>query len=223
MKYFYQGKFEPEKLHPLNIDRQTISLVPEGCRVLEIGCADGFMGEYLIRQKKCHVVGVEIDKKASVLARKKGLQVINGDIENYRIYQKLKKYKRFKLILASSVIEHLKNPLVCLQQWVNLIEPGGFLVATVPNSVHWSARLKIILGKFEYEKYGIFDENHLHFFTKNTFSKLLDNAGYEIVYFSFDPVSGGFPKISLFLSKFFPNLFSYQFLFKAKVKNEKNF
>ncbi|MGB9637633.1 MAG: methionine biosynthesis protein MetW, partial [Microgenomates group bacterium] len=76
MKYFYHGKFEPEKLPKLNIDRQTVFLVPDNSTVLEIGCADGFMGEYLIKKKGCLVVGVEKDSEAAKRAEKRGLKMI---------------------------------------------------------------------------------------------------------------------------------------------------
>ncbi|HNP89652.1 MAG: bifunctional 3-demethylubiquinone-9 3-methyltransferase/ 2-octaprenyl-6-hydroxy phenol methylase [Microgenomates group bacterium ADurb.Bin219] len=217
MKYFYKGKFNLQKLHPLNIDYQTVSRIPCGCRVLEIGCADGFMGEYLMKKKKCSLVGVEIDQKAGKKARARGLEIIEGDIEQPEVYRKLKIFPPFDIILASSIIEHLKEPGQSLVNWKKFLKTNGFLIVTVPNIAHWAARLKILSGKFDYEKYGIFDENHLRFFTEKSFKKLISSAGYKIEFFGIDPVGGGFPKISRFLSLFFPKLFAYQMIIKAKL------
>lgn len=43
--------FQPEKNHRLNIDRQSLERIPTGSRVLEIGCATGFMGDYLKKKE----------------------------------------------------------------------------------------------------------------------------------------------------------------------------
>lgn len=215
MKYFYQGKFEPEKLPKLNIDRQTVSLVPEKSRVLEVGCADGFMGEYLIKGKGCRVIGVEIDKEASEKAQKRGLSTVVGDIEAEKILSKLKTKGKFQVILCSSAVEHLRDPVHALRAWRSLLEKDGFLIITTPNIGHWSARLKILSGKFPCEKYGIFDENHLHFFTIDSFRKMLEECGYFVEYLGIDPIGGGFPKLSRIFSLIFPNLFAYQIVVKA--------
>ena len=217
MKYFYQGQFNPEKLPIQNIDRQTVSLVPEGSRVLEIGCADGFMGEYLLKKKQCQVLGVEIDKEAGQKARQRGLQVVTGDIEENSVISKIKTKNKFEVILASSVIEHLKDPQKALWQWRNFLKDDGYLIITTPNVAHWSSRLKIFLGKFPCEEYGIFDKNHLHFFTIETFKKLIEDCGFWVEHLGIDPTSGGLPKFSRFLSKFFPGLSAYQIVIRAKL------
>lgn len=217
MKYFYRGKFAPEKLPKLNIDRQTVSLVPAESRVLEIGCADGFMGEYFIKEKGCKVTGVETDKEAAKQAQKRGLTVIHGDIEEEMILNELRKERKFRVILCSSIIEHLRDPIKALKIWRDFLEDEGVLLATVPNIGHWSARLKILSGKFPREEYGIFDESHLHFFTLDSFKKMFKDCGYFIERQGIDPVGGGLPKISRFFSLFFPGLFAYQIVIKAKV------
>jgi len=215
VKYFYQGQFEPERLPKLNIDRQTVSLVPAESRILEIGCADGFMGEYLIKKKGCRVIGVEIDTQAAEKARKRGLFVIQGDIEEETIFSILKTKGNFKVILCSSAVEHLQDPVSALKKWHSLLEKDGILIITTPNIGHWSARLKTSFGKFPREKYGIFDENHLHFFTIDSFKKMLEECGYFVEYLGIDPIGGGFPKLSRIFSLIFPNLFAYQIVVKA--------
>ncbi len=217
MKYFYQGKFDPEKLPKLNIDRLSVSFVPEKTRILEIGCADGFMGEYLIKKKGCRVTGVEIDKEAVKIAQNRCLKVIAGDIEEDSVLKELGKERKFQVILCTSVIEHLKDPEKALKNWRDFLSENGSLIITTPNIGHWSARLKTLFGKFPHEEYGIFDENHLHFFTLDSFKKMLKDCGYNIEHLGIDPVGGGLPKISRFFSLFSPGLFAYQIVIKAKV------
>jgi 2-polyprenyl-3-methyl-5-hydroxy-6-metoxy-1,4-benzoquinol methylase len=175
------------------------------------------MGEYLIKRKRCQVTGVEKDEEAAKRARLRGLKVIKGDIEDEESLGILAEEPKFDLILASSVIEHLKNPWFALIKWKQFLKKDGFLVVSTPNIAHWTARLKIFLGKFDYEDFGIFDNTHLRFFTIKTFQNLLKFSGYEIELLGIDPVGGGYPRISQILVHFLPGLFAYQILIKAKL------
>lgn len=214
LKYGRNVIFNPELLDPLNIDRQSVDLIPDGSKVLEIGCATGFMGEYLIKKRRCYVVGVESGVDEAKVAREKLNIVIEGDIEGTNVLRSIN--GKFDVVLASAIVEHLKDPWQDVSTWKRFLKKNGFLIITTSNIAHWSIRLKILQGSFDYEDYGILDNTHLRFFTIKTFKELIVNGGYEIKRFSIDPVGGGFPKISKILSNFFPNLFAYQMLIKAK-------
>lgn len=108
IKYRYEGKFDPNKLHPYSIDAQSAALIEKNKRVLEIGCATGFMSEYFTQQLQCTVIGVEINPKQAVLAQKKCFSVITGNIEEDQTFQKIKESSEaiggIDIILASSVL-----------------------------------------------------------------------------------------------------------------------
>lgn len=214
LKYGRDITFNPEKLNPLSIDRQSMFLVPNNSKVLEIGCATGFMGEYLRKKKKCNVVGVETGRDEAKVAKKRLDRVIEGDIEDQEVLDSIK--EKFDIVFASAIIEHLKDPWTALKNWKKFLKLDGFLIVTTSNIAHWSSRFDLLLGRFDYQEYGILDSTHLRFFTTTTFKKLVADSGYKIEYFSIDPVGGGFPRISKILSKFFPKLFAYQMLIKAK-------
>lgn len=220
LKYGRDRSFNPEKLHRLNIDRQSVSFVPDGSLVLEIGCATGFMGAYLRKEKKCFVVGVE-ERKEEVREAKKQLQkIIRGNIEEEKTIKQVREAEKlkFQVILASAVVEHLHNPWRAIRRWKTFLKRDGTLIVTTSNIVHWTMRIKILLGKFEYEDYGILDNTHLRFLTPKTFRELVESAGYSIIHYSIDPVGGGYPKVSNLLAKLFPNMFAYQMLIVAKPK-----
>ena len=214
LKYGKNNFFDLEKLDALNIDRQSIKLIPDNSRVLELGCATGFLGEHLIKKKSCYVVGVEFGKDEARIARKKLNKLIEGDIEEKKTLGAID--GKFDVVFASAVIEHLKNPWDALSKWKVFLNNGGFLLITTSNIAHWSARLKMLKGEFNYQDYGILDNTHLRFFTTKTFKTLVSDCGYNIDTFSIDPVGGGLPKISKLLSRSFPNLFAYQMLIKAR-------
>jgi len=203
-------KFDPLSLHSLNIDRQSISKILSDSRVLEIGCATGFMGKYLKNKKNCMVVGVELGIEEAKEAKKVLDDVILGDIESQETLKKISKLGKFDVVFASALIEHLKDPWKSLSEWKSFLKPDGVLIITTSNIAHWSQRINFIQGKFEYQKYGILDNTHLRFFTTQTFRELVKDSGYQIKDFYIDPVGGGYPKISLLGSKFLPNLFAYQ-------------
>lgn len=217
MKYFSKDKFIPEKLDPLNIDVLSVSFIPKSSKVLEIGCADGFKGEYLINLKKCQVIGVEKDPQASKTAKDRGLTVITGDIEDEKVISEVKSKGKFDVLLATAVIEHLADPWQALKVWQDFLKADGILVISTSNILHWSARLKFLFGKFDYEDYGLLDNTHLRFFTYDSFSKLIEDCGFKVLEYKIDPVGGGLPKLSKALSNFFPGLFAYQMVIKAKI------
>jgi 2-polyprenyl-3-methyl-5-hydroxy-6-metoxy-1,4-benzoquinol methylase len=212
------SNFDPYTRDPLNIDRQSLDLIPEKSSVLEIGCATGFMGDYLIKQKKCRVVGVELGKEEAAAAKKVLHDVIEGDIEQAETIKKIN--GAYDVVYASALLEHLKDPWVALRTWKKFLKKNGTLIVTTSNIAHWSQRIKMIRGDFTYQKYGLLDNTHLRFFTTHTFPKLVEESGYDIEIFSIDPVGGGLPKISKLLSSFFPNLFAYQMLIKAGQRHD---
>ena len=194
--------------------------MPFNSLVLDFGCATGFIGEYLIKNKKCRVFGIEEGKEEAEIASKKLNGVIFSNIDDKNVFNKIRKLNtgKFDVILAMSLVEHLKD----LKSFFNLVErllkKDGYLIITVPNIAHWSMRLKLLQGNFDYTKYGILDETHLHFFTIKTLKNLLENNDFEMGNLNIDAEGGGCPRVSLFLSRFFPNLFAYQILVKARIK-----
>src|SRR3989344_3189739 len=131
LKYGKNNIFDPDKLDVLNIDRQSIKLIPENSSVLEIGCATGFFGDYLRKKKNCYVVGVEIGKEEAREARKKLNRVIEGDVEDLKVLHLIN--DRFDIVFASAIIEHLKDPWQAISSWRRYLKKDGFLVLTTSN------------------------------------------------------------------------------------------
>src|SRR3972149_2203274 len=103
LKYGKNIVFNPDKLDPLNIDRQSVELIPKGTKVLEIGCATGFMGEFLIKNKGGYVVGVELGREEAKEARRRLNKVIEGNIEDTKVLHLIN--DKFDVVFASAGIE----------------------------------------------------------------------------------------------------------------------
>lgn len=214
--------FNPETLDKEHIDRLAVEQVPHGAFVLDIGCATGFMGQYLRMKKNCTVFGIDVREEEIKIAKKSLNKAFVADIEKESsVWEILKetKNKKFDVILATSVIEHLKEYNIALSYMKRLLKPNGIIVASTPNVVHWSMRLEILQGRFNYTEYGILDNTHLHLFTIESFKKYFEEGGFTVEKTVFDTVGGGYPRISRFLGKFFPRIFGYQMLIVAKKKS----
>jgi len=211
--------FDPKTLDVENIDRLAVENVLPGSLVLDVGCATGFMGEYLIKEKSCQVFGIEKRLEEAAIAKNKLNGMLIADVEdedNLRSILQLTKNKKFDVILATSVIEHLVNPVKFILSCKKILSPKGIIIASTPNMAHWTIRLALLCGKFDYSNYGILDNTHLHFFTINTFCSLFADNKYKVRKLLIDSVGGGYPRFSRFFSKWFPGLFAYQILVVAE-------
>ncbi len=212
-------QFDPQKLSIYNIDRQAVENVPPQSLVLDVGCATGFMGSYLKQHKSNRVYGLDIRPEEIKIAKRYLEEVIKGDIVDTKVINEIlekTRHKKFDVILATSVIEHVTDTKQAIRNMINILKPGGLLIITTPNIAHWSTRFSLLFGKFDYTDYGILDHTHLHLFTAETFRKLITNEGLKIEKFAIDAEGGGYPRLSLMLAKLFPNLFAYQMLIVAK-------
>jgi methionine biosynthesis protein MetW len=186
---YHQESLNFDSLHPNNIDRIQLTMIPEQSHLLEIGCATGYMTEYLKKDKQCQVLAVEADEQQAEMARARGIEVITGLIDDATTCEALSNHTlqhgRFQIIFMSQVIEHIARPdqtLNLLKQWLH---PQGSLVISTCSIAHWKCRLKILMGQWEYEEYGIFDNSHLRFFTIKSFAELLKSSGFTPVDFGY--------------------------------------
>jgi 2-polyprenyl-3-methyl-5-hydroxy-6-metoxy-1,4-benzoquinol methylase len=170
------SRFEvaPDSTHNL-----VVSLVPPGARVLEFGCATGYMSAVLRGRLGCSVTGIELRPEAAELARPHCERVIVGDAERLDLTQVLGA-TRFDAIVFADVLEHLREPGVLLSRLPPFLAEGGAVVASIPNIAHGSVRLALLNGEFRYRATGLLDNTHLRFFTRESVEELFEQAGYAI-------------------------------------------
>jgi methionine biosynthesis protein MetW len=215
---------ESARYTPLNakLDKYSrnwilIEWVGTGKRVLEVGCSTGYMSQ-LMKERSCAVTGVEVDAEAARHAANYCEEVHVLDLNSPDWIARFSESK-FEAVLLGDVLEHLVNPARILTQIRELLTPNGSVVISLPNVVHWETRLKILLGRFDYQSCGTLDHTHLRFFTLKTAQELIDSAGLRTV--RFHPAVGGrmtghWRGIWQMLAKMLPGLFAYQFLFEVK-------
>ena len=170
----------PYKLNPdeFGAHQRTINWVEPGKKVLEVGCAQGFMSEQLVK-KNCSVTGIEINKEAAKEAKKYCQKVIVGDVEDSETAAQLGKEK-FEVIIFGGVLEHLKDPETSLKRLVKYLDKKGKVIISVPNVAFLTTRLQILLGRFEYADWGNLDKTHLRFFTQDLILEMVNNCGLKV-------------------------------------------
>lgn len=217
-KRTYQFDPSPFSTHTLLID-----CIPQNSRVLEVGTASGYMGGYLIKEKKCEVWGVEPVAQLYTDASQKGYAVLwQETVETFLLNHK-KDAGQFDVILLADVLEHMVNPDNVLKELHTFLNPNGILLISLPNIAHYSIRTSLLRGRFDMTDAGILDRTHLKFFTKKTAIELFERAGYRVDMAR--PCSGSqerrWPRLGYPLAFFihrFPELFAIQFIYIARQK-----
>lgn len=151
--------------------------VPAGARVLDLGCASGYLAAHL-GARGCEVVGFERDPEAAGRARASCAEVIVGDLESPADRQAV--HGPFDVVVAGDVLEHLSDPAAVLRFVRGVLAPAGFAVVSLPNVAAWPVRLGLLRGRFEYTDVGILDRTHLRFFTRSTAHELARAAGFDV-------------------------------------------
>jgi len=215
-----------EKLFPEFSHALILPLVVVGSRVLDVGCATGYLGRYFAEQKACIVDGVEPDPEAASVAKQFYRNVWVGNVENQELLEGIS--NPYDVVLCAAVLEHLARPDLVLKRLRRLISPDGRIIISLPNIAHWTVRWALLRGRFDYEEYGLLDRTHLRFFTIRTARQLIEDAGYHIDSFQFSTPGvtelekpllslprGGY-RLRRFLLGRFPELFGYELIFVAR-------
>lgn len=174
--------------HPYPYDErpEVVPYIPtSACRILDVGCSRGGFGARLIRMRpNLEIVGIEADgeaaRQASILYRR----VITG-----RFPEDVPSGERFDCVVFNDVLEHLVDPWSTLRATVPLLEPGGTVVASIPNIRSLHALLELVVhGDWRYREMGIFDRTHVRFFTRRSMTRLFEESGFAVM-----SVEGIFP------------------------------
>ncbi len=215
---------------PYEAHMMVFERIKPNSKILDLGCASGYFAKELLK-KNCRVWGMDADKEAVQEAKKYCVEVKVADLDELsperNPFGHLPGVK-FDYILLLDVLEHLKNPEKLLKLLKKYLKKDGEIIVSVPNIAFISLRLSHMAGKFDYQKTGIMDESHLHFYTKKTLIDLITKCGLKII--DFDAASG-FSQITLIgkyfnsvpkywqyrITKLFPALLGYQFIIVCTI------
>lgn len=157
---------------------KILALSGDGCRVLDVGCASGYMAR-LLSTRGCRVTGLDISSKALETAQKYCERVVAADLDTVSLHE-LFPEGAFDVVIFADVLEHLRNPWQTLDDARRVLGYSGHAIVSIPNIAHGAIRLGLLKGHFDYTEFGILDNTHLRFFTRRTIDELLVRSGFQV-------------------------------------------
>ncbi len=190
--HYHAFQFDPENFGLIYTIRRRLEIsrlrpwtrgLPVNARILDVGCGDGFHLD-LFRdygQSGWKLEGLDRDERAVAAARKRGLEVHHGSLEESSF-----PVSSFDLILLVMTVEHLSDPVRTLRQTWNLLKPGGRLGIITDNAASPDAWL---FGGRHWGGYHF--PRHTVLFDRRTLAMAARLAGFEVesVRTSFSPVN----------------------------------
>ena len=117
------------------------ALVPQGSRVLDLGCGDGALLDYLQRSRGCSGYGVEIADANVLACVRRGVNVIQLNLdEGLALFAD----NSFAVVLQIDTLPHLRNAEVMLRETARVGRTG---IVAFPNFAHWPNRLSVLRGR----------------------------------------------------------------------------
>ena len=153
-------------------------LVPEGARVLDLGCGDGALLDLLTRQKGCTGYGIEIDDANVLACVQRGINVLQ-----LNLHQGLKAFQdqSFDVVLQIDTLQHLRNAETMLRETARVGRVG---IVAFPNFAHWPNRLSVARGRMPVTRrlpYQWYDTPNIRVGTYKDFDALARKNGLKVL------------------------------------------
>ena len=122
-------------------------LLPNNTRVLDVGCGDGALMDFLVKEKNIEVRGLELNQNNVQECIYKGLPVIQGNAET-ELYQFPK--QSFDYVVLSQTLQAFYQPDKVLRE---LLRIGKSVIVSIPNFGYWKVRTSLLFfGKMPVTK-----------------------------------------------------------------------
>jgi len=167
---------KPLKLPAHSAIAQVVAEVRPDETVLDVGCAEGYLADYLPENR---VWGIDGNRDAVQSAATRCIEVATVDLDAIPLTEPFA--RKFDVLVYADVLEHLLQPERVLVNLATQLSVDGRIVVSLPNVALWRVRLNLLGGRFNYSDYGVMDRTHLHFYTFKSAKQLLENAGFRVV------------------------------------------
>jgi 2-polyprenyl-3-methyl-5-hydroxy-6-metoxy-1,4-benzoquinol methylase len=205
---------------------QIVGLIRPDTRMLDLGCSQGLLARPL-RERGVRVVGVDGCPADENLAEELE-DYLERDLE---LPLEIPKQRDFDYVVCADVIEHLKNRAQLLRGARRYLKPDGRLIISTGNIAIWFYRLSLLAGRFNYGPRGILDRDHAHLYTRDSFRREVEAAGFRVVAervtsLPFEVVFESTGRSRLvrglsasyhLLARAWPELFAYQVILEAEI------
>lgn len=185
------------------------NLVPEGAKVLDVGCGDGELLAWLANHKRVDARGLEMDQAKVREAIARGLAVIQGNAEtDLSTYRK----KSYDIVVLSRTLQAMHDPQEVLKQ---ILRIGNQAIVSIPNFGYWKNRVYLsVKGRMPVTStlsYAWHNTPNIHFCTLVDFHDFCQELGLEISRRICVDLSGSRSRFQQ--GRFLPNLMAEQAVF----------
>lgn len=159
-------------------DFATIAMwLPQGARVLDLGCGDGSLLAYLAQTRGATGYGIEIDDAGVLASVRNGVNVLQSDLESG-----LAGFEdaSFDCVILSQTLQAMRHAEDIVRE---MLRVGRDAIVTFPNFGHWSHRLQILRGRMPVSKslpYEWYDTPNIHLCTVADFDAFLAERRYVV-------------------------------------------
>ena len=197
--------------------KQVAKLIAPNSKILDIGCNDGNLRNFLANAM---YYAVDLDKEMIKNLVKAGIKAKSADLNKNPLPFKK---EQFDYILLLDVLEHVVNPQKLLSDSKERLKENGKMVITLPNDYHILNKIRFIFNKplteDPFAPYG-----HLHYFSIKDGERFLIKNGFKILEkYPIAPVKPSFipQSIKNFLGKFFQQSFARDILYLISINKNK--
>jgi len=177
LEKYYAGEFSESTPSHLWFEKvQNISRWKSGGTILDFGCWEGDqLGHFVTAGWQC--TGLELNEKAAAAARSKGIDVLQISMRDFFTSQA---GRRWDVINVAYVLEHLPEPAHFMRQLQQHLNPGGIAIIEVPNE--FNPLQQAYLHREQVAPYWIHLPEHVNYFDKASFERLVEGLGWEILH-----------------------------------------
>jgi len=201
-------------------------LIPaEITTALDLGCGHGGMAAWLA-DRGIAVDGVSWNPEELLEAGRFCRHVMECDLNQGMPNLRENSYD---CAICSHVLEHIAYPQQLLKDVYRAVSFDGYLLIAIPNVFFWSDRIKLLMGRWEYQESGTFDYTHVRWYTRQSMIELVTSYGFVLDMFL---AEGWIPlpglrflvgqrlraQLNAYACRWMPGLFGRQLIFRFRKR-----
>lgn len=142
---------------------KILSRYPRHMRILDIGCSSGALMQQLKARGFISLAGIDISARAVEAAKKRGFMDVKEAAAEATAFPD----NSFDVVIASDILEHVKDDGASIREWLRILKPEGILVLFVPAFLFlWSGHDVVL--------------HHQRRYLRKPLAALLKRSGFEV-------------------------------------------